>query len=551
MAIPLAAIGGVFFLWMRGMPFSISAGVGFIVLFGVAVLNGLVLISGWNELKDEGVNDLNERIKLGAKRRIRPILLTALTDILGFLPMAISTSAGAEVQQPLATVVIGGMITATFLTLFVLPILYKWTEQMSNRKNLKLNSSLASVLIITGLFMMPFHGNSQTDSVITDVDQAIEIGFQNNNEVKLAENQIQLSQQNKKGAFNPGKTSFNGQYGQYNSAERDFGFSLSQDFEFPTVYTSQWNLAKEQIVGSELELEVVRNKLRLLIRKGWNQLAYLNEYKKLLVYEDSLMARFVEAAQLRYEVEETNLLEKVTAESKLLEIRNMLSILEADIIIQQREISILLNDSTGLNFMPDELIKMEMAYLRDSSLLANNPFLAYTNQQVEIASAEIKTNKARILPDLSIGYFNQSLIGTPTQSGSIGTIGDRFSGVEFGVTIPLFFGSYRSNIKTAKIEMENAQINSDSYFISINNQYQIQLQQLLREMQNLSYYEETGLPQADLMINNAQQSYESGDIDFISFIQILERGIQVKKDYIIAIKNYNEAAINMAYLLGQ
>jgi cobalt-zinc-cadmium resistance protein CzcA len=134
--------------------------------------------------------------------------------------------------------------------------------------------------------MIPLHGNSQTDSVITDVDQAIEIGFQNNNEVKLAENQILLSQQNKKGAFNPGKTSFNGQYGQYNSAERDFGFSLSQDFEFPTVYTSQWNLAKEEIVGSELELEVVRNKLRLLIRKGWNQLTYLNEYKKLLVYED-------------------------------------------------------------------------------------------------------------------------------------------------------------------------------------------------------------------------------------------------------------------------
>ena len=87
-----------------------------------------MLISGWNELKDEGVDNLDERIRLGAKRRIRPILLTALTDILGFLPMAVSTSAGAEVQQPLATVVIGGMLTATLLTLFVLPILYSWVE---------------------------------------------------------------------------------------------------------------------------------------------------------------------------------------------------------------------------------------------------------------------------------------------------------------------------------------------------------------------------------------------------------------------------------------
>ena len=132
-AIPMAAIGGVFSLWLRDMPFSISAGVGFIVLFGVAVLNGLVLISGWNELKEEGVTDLGERIRQGARRRIRPIMLTALTDIFGFLPMAISTSAGAEVQQPLATVVIGGMITSTLLTLFVLPILYRWTETSNNK----------------------------------------------------------------------------------------------------------------------------------------------------------------------------------------------------------------------------------------------------------------------------------------------------------------------------------------------------------------------------------------------------------------------------------
>jgi cobalt-zinc-cadmium resistance protein CzcA len=128
-AIPMAAIGGVFSLWLRDMPFSISAGVGFIVLFGVAVLNGLVLINSWNDLAQENAQlSLMERIIEGAKGRIRPIMLTALTDILGFLPMAISTSAGAEVQQPLATVVIGGMLSATLLTLFVLPILYRIFE---------------------------------------------------------------------------------------------------------------------------------------------------------------------------------------------------------------------------------------------------------------------------------------------------------------------------------------------------------------------------------------------------------------------------------------
>ena len=124
MSIPMAAIGGVFLLWLRDMPFSISAAVGFIVLSGVAVLNGLVLISSLNDMRLTKGMSMRELIVEGTSRRIRPILLTAATDVLGFLPMALSNAAGAEVQRPLATVVIGGLITATFLTLIVLPVLY-------------------------------------------------------------------------------------------------------------------------------------------------------------------------------------------------------------------------------------------------------------------------------------------------------------------------------------------------------------------------------------------------------------------------------------------
>lgn len=123
-AVPLAAIGGVIALWLRGMNFSISAGVGFIALFGVAVLNGIVLIAEFNRLEKEGVADIRERVLKGLRIRLRPVIMTAAVASLGFLPMALSTSAGAEVQKPLATVVIGGLITATFLTLVILPVFY-------------------------------------------------------------------------------------------------------------------------------------------------------------------------------------------------------------------------------------------------------------------------------------------------------------------------------------------------------------------------------------------------------------------------------------------
>ncbi|GAB4041639.1 CusA/CzcA family heavy metal efflux RND transporter [Spirosoma jeollabukense] len=135
MAIPMAAIGGVFALLIRGMPFSISAGVGFIALFGVAVLNGIVLIAEFNRLRhEEGLTDLTEIIRQGAEVRLRPVIMTALVASFGFIPMAISNSAGAEVQKPLATVVIGGLLTATLLTLIVLPILYSLSERKSVEK---------------------------------------------------------------------------------------------------------------------------------------------------------------------------------------------------------------------------------------------------------------------------------------------------------------------------------------------------------------------------------------------------------------------------------
>jgi cobalt-zinc-cadmium resistance protein CzcA len=125
LAVPMAATGGVFALAGRGLPFSVSAGVGFIALFGVAVLNGLVWVSAVEHLRDAGVEP-HEAAREAALVRLRPILMTALVAGLGFLPMALATTPGAEIQRPLATVVIGGLVTSTLLTTLVLPAIYPW-----------------------------------------------------------------------------------------------------------------------------------------------------------------------------------------------------------------------------------------------------------------------------------------------------------------------------------------------------------------------------------------------------------------------------------------
>ena len=131
--VPFALVGGIAALWLRGMHLNLSASVGFIALFGVAVLNGVVLIAYINQLRAEGT-ELDEAVRAGTDVRLRPVLMTALVASVGFIPMAISTSSGAEVQRPLATVVIGGLVSATFLTLLVLPTVYTWLEERGARR---------------------------------------------------------------------------------------------------------------------------------------------------------------------------------------------------------------------------------------------------------------------------------------------------------------------------------------------------------------------------------------------------------------------------------
>ena len=134
-AVPLALTGGIAALWLRDMPFSISAAVGFIALSGVAVLNGLVMLSFIRQLIQRGRRQSSEAIMRGALTRLRPVVMTALVASLGFVPMAIATGTGAEVQKPLATVVIGGLISATLLTLFVLPALYAYFTEEARPKH--------------------------------------------------------------------------------------------------------------------------------------------------------------------------------------------------------------------------------------------------------------------------------------------------------------------------------------------------------------------------------------------------------------------------------
>jgi cobalt-zinc-cadmium resistance protein CzcA len=218
------------------MNFSISAGVGFIALFGVAVLNGIVLIAEFNRLEKEGISDIKDRVIKGLQTRLRPVIMTAAVASLGFLPMALSNSAGAEVQKPLATVVIGGLISATLLTLIILPVFY---ILFSKRKfRFFISGKPAKVLSV---FVLLFIYNSITYNAVAQpvrligLRDAIKLALDSNLSVRASTYSVEVQKALKGAAWDIPKTSVDGQFGQFNSSAKDNSYTVSQSFAIPNV----------------------------------------------------------------------------------------------------------------------------------------------------------------------------------------------------------------------------------------------------------------------------------------------------------------------------
>jgi cobalt-zinc-cadmium resistance protein CzcA len=554
-AVPMAAIGGVVALWLRDMNFSISAGVGFIALFGVAVLNGIVLIAEFNRLEKEGVSDITERVLLGLKTRLRPVILTAAVASLGFLPMALSSSAGAEVQKPLATVVIGGLITSTLLTLVVLPVLYIIFTKRNFRfpsKKRKLNTGgLAMILVLIGsLFISKVE--AQQSKPIT-LQNALQLALDSNLAVRSAAYSVEVQRALKGASWDIPKTSIEGQYGQFNSYSKDNSFTVSQSFAFPSVYNNQNKLANANIKSSEWQQKGSQLEIATQVKQVYWQLAYLYSKQELLKYQDSLYSGFLRAAELRAKSGETNRLEMITARSQSLEIKNELQQTIADIGILNQRLQTLLNVNYSLTPADTVLRRSGFIAITDTSAISANPSVGYTQQQVEIAHIEKKLERSRMMPDFSVGYFNQTMQGVQDVDGIPRKFGkgDRFIGVQVGIFIPLWFAPYTSKTKAAKIKQQIASTNAEYYTKSLSGSYQALLSEYSKFNNSVEFYEKQAVPEANLIIEQATFSYKAGAMDYLDYILSLNRALSIKQNYLDALNGYNQTIISIDFITGK
>ncbi len=535
-AIPLSTVGGVFALWARGMPFSVSAGIGFIALFGIAVLNGIVLIEHLKALKDEGMKDMKELIFKGTKDRLRPVMLTAAAAAMGFLPMAISTGSGAEVQRPLATVVIGGLITSTMLTMIALPLFFSIFNNPKFMKNpFKSRSVKGSAIALLLLFST---GLTFGQSKELSLDDAVSIAVRNNKQLQAYTLKVEEQKALKATAFSIDKTNIFWEYDENNIAANDHPlniYGIEQSFSFPTVYSAQNKVNKQRITIAETQLIKQKQILIKNVSQAYYHLLYLLNKKSIYSEIDSLYKNFVKNTNISYEHGSYSQLDLMNAQAKQQKTALILSGIKHDLNVayQQLQIYMQYDSSYVVPTAKPELIPVSEIDI------SNNTGILLMQQQSEYQNRLLKLERNKLAPDINLTYF----LGTNSYPDAA-----NYNGFHVGLGIPLFFGEQKAKIKANKIAIDISRNLQDNYRMEVLTEYGRLKSELAKYKEAIDYYESLGNDLSSKIINSARKSYELGEIDFFNFAMSIENALTLTVNYYSNIAEYNKIALEINYL---
>lgn len=525
-AVPLSAIGGVAALYLRGMPFSISAGIGFIALFGVAVLNGIVMVSHLNDMRMEGKYSLRDLIIRGGTDRLRPVIMTAAVAALGFLPMALSTSAGAEVQKPLATVVIGGLVSATLLTLIVLPVLYQWFHR---KQKVKIS---AATMLVLGLLI----SGSTMGQTPLSMSEAVEMGVQNHPRWAQAEGAIGMAEAERSAAIDLAPTEFSLQYGQINASDQDYNFSVQQDIGSILSHLRRGQSSAALLRLREAEFHVEQKKLELLIQQAYIDWAWAYSQWETYSEQRELIEGFQERIALRAQVGDSRPSEVIQASARVTEFERKVLEIEIQYLNTKRALYTLLQTDT--EYIPAEDFEEAIALDKTpTEMEVDTALLVPLVENVDYSESRVSEAGAEFFPKFNVGYFNQMLEGTPG-----------FQGFQVGMSYPIWFARSSADVQQAQIEADIAQRQSDFE----TNEYRTAFRYArevfeIRSLQKIAYIQRQSKNSEDLM-NAALSEWENGEIDFYQFFQLYEMSVNMKLQVSDVLRNYNLSLVQLEYL---
>ncbi|PTS97735.1 CusA/CzcA family heavy metal efflux RND transporter [Pedobacter sp. HMWF019] len=539
-AIPLSAIGGVLALWIRDIPFSISAGVGFIALFGVAVLNGILLVSEFNRLKNEGWTDVKRIVIHATKSKLRAVLMTALVPSLGFIPMAISTGAGGEVQKPLATVVIGGLIISTLLTLFVLPMLYILFEKGFGY--FKPRKLVVSLFIILGFGISESHAQEKIS-----LTAALDSALKHNVSLQISKIEIGYYQALKKSNLDLEKTNATFEYGKFNSTINDNRFSISQAIQFPGVYKHLGSINQTSIKISETNAAQKELDIKNFVKQTFYRILVLQQKRALLIETDSIYAHFLQKTKQRFKVGDVDVLEQTTAENQRVQIFNQLEFLETDYKVLQDRFRVLLNINNEVEPFSDEVI-YHLATLPDRDYIERSPVIQLQKQQILLSQQQHKLEKSKLMPSFNAGYNSSTIIGWQTTNQNLEKYygsGNRFSSVNVGIGIPVFWGAQHSRIQASNVLIRQRKLEADMVMQQLQSDLQTAVNIYRQSNRLVKSYQATMLPNAKSIIQTATLKLNAGEIGYLDWVILINQAIQIRSEYFNTVQQLNEAAFEV------
>ena len=526
--VPLSLIGGILALWLRGLPFSISAGVGFIALFGVAVLNGILMINHFNDIRKETMYALSTRrvIARGTAHLLRPVFLTGLVASLGFVPMAIATSAGAEVQRPLATVVIGGLIVSTVLTLLIIPVFYQivsytvvWKRRFSAKKFLFFFLLLAVV--------SPFTAKAQEK---VTMDQAIELAKQNHPRLKIASAAIRQVKAARGEVLELSSTEMNYSWGQLNGELRkDKQWEVTQGLGSLLTPFYKNALVNRQVETGTFYRQIVEKEVVAEVKRAWAYYLYACNLRALYNDQNKLAEQLQRMGELRYHQGEITLLEKNMTTSMAADMKNRLFQAQEEEKLALSRLNWVCYADRPLVPVDTALVQFPVDYQAPSF---SEVHLNYFQSQANEAKAQLNVERSRFFPELSFGYVRQDIL--PLKGLNSWMV---------GVSFPVYFLPRHSKVKQAKVAAVIARTEAETNTQNLYNKVSEAVASLRRQSESLRYYTTSALKEADELLKVANLQLQHSETNITEFIQAVNVARDIRRGYLETVYQYNIAAL--------
>ena len=526
--VPLSLIGGILALWLRGLPFSISAGVGFIALFGVAVLNGILMINHFNDIRKETMYALSTRrvIARGTAHLLRPVFLTGLVASLGFVPMAIATSAGAEVQRPLATVVIGGLIVSTVLTLLIIPVFYQivsytvvWKRRFSAKKFLFFFLLLA--------VMLPFTAKAQEK---VTMEQAIELAKQNHPRLKIASAAIRQVKAGRGEVLELSPTEMNYSWGQLNGELRkDKQWEVTQGLGSLLTPFYKNALVNRQVETGTFYRQIVEKEVVAEVKRAWAYYLYACNLRALYNDQNKLAGQLQRMGELRYQQGEITLLEKNMTTSMAVDMKNRLFQAQEEEKLALSRLNWVCYADRPLVPADTALVQFPVDYQAPSF---SEVHLNYFQSQANEAKAQLNVERSRFFPELSFGYVRQDIL--PLKGLNSWMV---------GVSFPVYFLPRHSKIKQAKVAAVIARTEAETNTQNLYNKVSEAVASLRRQSESLRYYTTSALKEADELVKVANLQLQHSETNITEFIQAVNVARDIRRGYLETVYQYNIAAL--------